>query len=248
MLPDRLPDQRMITLIKSDRRAWRAALLALFATALTALATAQPLPNEVPALVSKRYPTGSIRSISDADAALAEAAKERAEIEARYLVEEQACHPKFFTTSCIEQAKDRRRISVSALRPVEIEANAFKRQARVRERDKALAERLEGDERERQERISNLPTRQPDPVAGGVEAPPRQVQPTLFSNRSEQHEAKVKRTRTDEAAGAEKRAEKIVAYEKKKQDALARQQKVAQRKAEKAQKRKAKQGEDSKPD
>lgn len=201
-------------------------------------------------LMAERFPSGSIRSVSEADAALAEAATERKQIEARFHAEEQACHPKFFATSCIEQAKDRRRNALSAVRPVEIEANAFKRQARVTEKDKALEERLAKDEKKRQERAEHMSTRpaaqsDADPAP---EEPSRKAQSTLSSDRAEKHEAKLKQKQADDAANAEKRAENIVAYEKKKQDALARQQKVAERKAEKEKKRQAKELKSNKSD
>ena len=198
--------------------------------------------------ISERFPSGSIRSVADADMALSQAATERSEIEARYVADEQACLPKFFATACIEEAKERRRIALSVLRPVEIEANAFKRQARVADRDKALAERLEKDERERQERALRPLPAAPESATGSPDESPRKVPPTLFSNRVEKHEEKMKRLQAEEAANAQKRAENIAAYEKKQRDALERQQKVAQRKAEKEQKRKAKQTENGNAD
>ena len=235
--------------MRSSRRACtRSALLALFAVTISTFARSEPPPNQEQGTISERYPVSSIRSMPDADAALIEVAKERAEIEARYLADEQACHPKFFATSCIEQAKERRRNSLSKLRPVEIEANAFKRQARVRERDAALAERLESAEKDRQERMSGVATSHADSAPGRQEEPSQKVQATLFSDRGERHEAKMKRRHMDDAATTEKRAENIAAYEKKKRNALARQQEVAQRKAEKAKKREATKGQVGKAD
>ena len=221
------------------------AALGVFAATWAAFSLAQPVAGQAGDRVSERFPTGSIRSVAEADAALSAAAEERAEIEARYVVEEQACHPKFFATSCIEQAKERRRVAMSALRPVEIEANAFKRQVRVAERDKLLAERLEKDDRERQERINNLPATEAAVRTLPDEAS-RKVQTTLFSDRQDKHDAKMKQQNAADRASAEKRAANVAAYEKKKTDALARQQKVAQRKAEKEQKRKAKQAQSGK--
>ncbi|HZW20443.1 hypothetical protein [Noviherbaspirillum sp.] len=201
---------------------------------------------EARASVSKRFPPGSIRSVSEADIALADASAERAGIEARYLADEQGCHPKFFATSCIEQAKERRRAALAAVRPVEIEANAFKRQARVAERDKALAERMEKDEKERQERQERqerdgrMPGADPGSKADAPANPPGKVQTTIFDDRVEKHEAKMKQRQAEEAADAAKRAENIAAYERKQQEALERQRKVAERKAEKERKRNGK--------
>ncbi|HYD59367.1 MAG TPA: hypothetical protein VEC35_03385 [Noviherbaspirillum sp.] len=199
--------------------------------------------------VPTRYPSGSIRSVAEADAALAIAAIERAEIEARYAAEEQACHPKFFATSCIDQAKERRRKAMSLIRPVEIEANTFKRRARLDSREQALAERLAKEEKERQERTSKVQAQEPvapqQDVSPSENAPPESpenAKENVSSDRSAKHEAKLKLKQVEDAANAEKRAENIAAYEKKKREALERQQKVAERKAEKEKKRREKQG------
>lgn len=223
------------------------ACLTLFAAVWAAFSFAQPLPGQVREKVTERFPSGSIRSVGEADAALSEAAAERAEIEARYQAEEQACHPNFFTTSCIQKAKERRRIALSALRPVELEASAFKRKARVTERDQALAERLEKDEKQRQERASPMPVAEPEVTAGSPDTASQKEQTTLSPVPEKQPASTAPRQKTGDRVSAEKRAANIAAYEKKKREALERQQKVAQRKAEKEQKRKAKQAENEKP-
>lgn len=223
------------------------ASLSLFAAAWAAFSLAQPLPGQVREKVTDRFPAGSIRSVAAADTALSEAAAERAEVEARYLADEQACHPNFFTTSCIQKAKERRRIALSALRPVELEASAFKRKLRVTERDQALAERLEKDEKQRQERASQMPVVEPDVAAGTPEAASPKVHTTLFPNPEKQPASKASRQKTGDGISAEARAANIASYEKKTRDALERQQKVTQRKDEKEQKRKAKQAENERP-
>ena len=204
-------------------------------------------------LAAGRGSTGSIQSVAGADAALARAAKERAEIDARYTAEEQACLPQFFANSCIEQAKERRRRALSALRPIEIEANAFKRQARVAERDKALADRLAKDDADRQDRVrresesaaiaqGTTSVSVPDePTAGNATSA---KQEPLLSDRRARHEAKLKQLQADEASDAQQRAANIAAYERKKQAALERQREVAQRKAEKEEKRKKREGDE----
>ena len=227
-----------------------ASLLMLLASLWALPAMAQHASDAV-AAVSARYPSGSIRSVAEADAALAAAAKERTEIAARYAAEEQACHPKFFTTSCIDQAKERRRKAEASIRPVEIEANTFKRQARLDHREKALAERLEKEERQRQERANKgqsperkarqLDMQLPPPESATAESV-QETQSNAPSDRSAKHEAKLKQKQAEDAANAEQRAENIANYEKKKQEALERQQKVAERKAEKERKRREKQG------
>lgn len=211
-----------------------AAALVIIVSACGQYAFAQHGPE---AKVSVRYPAGSIRSVEEADAALSAAAAERTAIEARYQAEEQACHPKFFTTSCIDQAKERRRVALSALRPVEIEANTFKRQARVIERDKDLAERLEKAERERKEREVRAAAAEPRESAA-PDAAARKEDAPAGPDRSERHAAKLRQQQSDDAAMAKKRAANVAAYEQKKREALQRQEKVARRKAEKEEKRK----------
>lgn len=220
--------------------------LVLFCAMLATVSVAQALPGQGREKVTERFPSGSIRSVAEADTALSEAAAERAEIEARYVTEEQACHPNFFTTSCIQKAKDRRRIALAALRPIELEANAFKRKVRVAERDQALAERLVKDEHQRQER-ENRGTAVEPAAAETTDESSQKVQTTLSSAPEKQHASAVKQKKAENLIGAEKRAANIAAYEKKKRDALERQQKVAQRKAEKEQKRKEKQAEAGNP-
>lgn len=221
--------------------------LALFCALLTTVSFAQASPGQGRERVADRFPSGSIHSMADADTALSGAAAERHEIEARYIAEEQACLPNFFTTSCIQKAKERRRIALAALRPIEIEANAFKRKARVAERDQALAERLEKDERQRRERESRMLAAEPAATAGDAEERSQKAQATDAPASEKSQPPTVKRQKAEDPISAEKRAANIAAYEKKKREALERQQKVAQRKAEKEQKRKEKQAEAGNP-
>lgn len=197
--------------------------------------------------VTDRFPPGSIRSVAQADTALSEAAAEQVEIEARFATEEQACYPNFFTTSCIQQAKDRRRISLSALRQVEIEANAFKRKARLAERDQALADRLEKDARQRQERENRVMATDSAATSDTRDESSQKVHTALFPTSEKQQAAPLKRKKSEDPISAEERAANIAAYEQKKRDALERQQKVAKRKSEKEQKRKEKQAETGNP-
>lgn len=209
-------------------------------------ALAQQPAAETVSGVASRYPAGSIKSISEADSALAEISKERSEVEARYSKEEQTCHPRFFATSCIEEAKERRRKATMQLRAVEIEANAFKRRARVIERDQELKERQVKAEAERAERIKLQPEAEStaavhEKTVDAEQESERKVKTTIFPDRQKKHEAKLDRIKAEEAANAKKRAENIAEYERKVQAAKERQQEVAARKAEKEQKRRMKQ-------
>lgn len=100
----------------------------------------------------KRYPAGSIQSIEMADQALEEVSRARADTEALFAEDERACYPKFFATSCLENAKERRRHVLAQLRRIEVEAGGFKRHARVLARDRDLAEKQMKDELEAPQR------------------------------------------------------------------------------------------------
>lgn len=214
-----------------------------FAAAQSVAAATEP---DTTSLVA-RYPAGSIQSVEAADAALSEMDKERSQIEARFTAEEQACYPKFFITSCVDKAKERKRQALSQVRKVELEANAFKRHARVQEREKAAADRQVKEEANRLERIrpqqedkDDLPQEEPQAI--------QKPSGNAFPDREARHEAKLKRLEADEMASAQKRAEKAAAYERKMQAAQERQRKVAQRKAEKEAKRRAKEASKATPE
>lgn len=199
--------------------------------------------------IAARYPAGSIKSVEDADKALADVARERPEVEARYAAEEQACHPKFFATSCIEQAQERRRKATMELRAVEIEANFLKRRSRVEARDKALEEKsvkADAESAEQARKQAEAVRTMPDAAGQEIQArtterAARKVKINEDTDRQARHDAKMARIRADEAAKSKERAEKVADYERKVQAAKARQEEIAKRKAEKEQKRSLKQ-------
>jgi hypothetical protein len=189
--------------------------------------------------VISRFPPGSIQSVESADTALADAKKERSDIEARFTQEKQACMPKFFASSCVDEAKERRRRAMLKLRPVEIEANTFKRKARVTSRDEALEKRRQKDA------DAGIDRDAPSPAPFGAEAVPpvdgdtragRKPPKKAGVDRAARHEERVKRTPEEERAEEAMRAKKVADYEKKVKAAEARQQELARRKAEKYQK------------
>lgn len=199
--------------------------------------------KETSSSVSERYPAGSIKSGAMADAALAEVSKERAAIEARFSTEEQACHPKFFATSCVEQAKERKRKALVNVRKVELEANSVKRHEKAQERDKAVAERQAEAEADRLEREQVLQEKE----ATSAEAPKIEKRggehsaPAIFPDRVAEHEAKQKRLQQEEKANEAKRAENVADYERKVKASQERQRKIAEKKAKKEAKQRAKQ-------
>ena len=193
------------------------------------------------ATLSARYPAGSILSLEVAEHALVEAGQERTGIEARYAADERACYPKFFATACLDRAKERRRIGLARVRPVELEANSFKRRFRVVERDQALVE-------ERAREDAEAPQRRKDQIEhearlankAAIEAAGakpgdagRERNQDSAAKRISQHESKLKRLQMEDAANAKKRAENVAAYEKKVRDAELHRREVAARKADK---------------
>lgn len=213
-------------------------VLTLFATCVLA----QPMDG-----IAGRYPSGSIKSLEQADTALADVGRESSEIESRFALEEQACNPQFFATSCLDKAKERRRASMMVVRRIEIEAQTFKRRARLAERDQALDERRMKDEKARQERLRE----QREPGDGAERQVPAGPAATMAANSlpptgnivqkaGEQHEAVNKIQPKAIPGDAEKRAEKLAAYERKVQAARDRQKELAKRKAEKERKRELK--------
>lgn len=189
--------------------------------------------------IAARYPSGSIQSIETADRALKEVEEERTGVEARFAEDERVCYAKFFVNSCREAARERRRVALTRIRPVEVEANAFKRRARVEERDKALAEKrtaAEQETAERQQKQQQSVPREPK----SAEHAPGDRKPSDTSDRQAQHEARLERLRVEDAANAQKRADNIAAYEKKVREAEAHQREVEERKLEKEKEREKK--------
>lgn len=187
-----------------------------------------------------RYPAGSIKSLAMVDQALADIAKDRLGIAARYAAEERACFGKFFFTECEELAKGRRREALARLRPIEVEANRFRRAAQVAERDRVLAEHLRQDALEapqralqEQEQVKKRAERlkvheqnlkEDQQRAAAVQRDDKQ--------RIAEHEAKLKRRQAEDAANAPKRAENAAAFAKKQRDVETHQRAHDAKKAE----------------
>ena len=190
------------------------------AALLAACASHDVAPHEVPA--------PPVTSVAQADQQLAAVARERAAIEARFVERERVCYDKFFVNNCLDEAKERRRNALAAQRAIEVQAERFKRQVVVEERDRNLAE---ADRRfkEQEARLATEPPKQapePAPVP-----PPRK--PTV-PERVAQRDARVRAQQQKDAAEAGKRAQNVRDYEARKAQSEERQRKVAERKAEKA--------------
>jgi colicin import membrane protein len=202
---------------------------ALFAAWFATGALAQSIGAGAGASVANQYPPGSITTVEIAEGALADVTRDRAAVEARFAADERACYSRFFVSSCLEDAREQRRSALERLRSIENEANLYERKERVRERDKALAEKRVNDEAVDEQRQRNAEVR------------PAKVQPVVPPkapdvdevDRVARHEQKLKQLQAEEAANAQKRAENIAAYQKKVEEAQAHQKEVERKKAEK---------------
>lgn len=185
------------------------------------------------------YPAGSIQSEEAASAALETVTEARSNIEARFAADQRTCYPKFFTTSCLNKAAERRRLDLLLVRPLEIEANAYTRRAKVEERDRRLAEKAAEN--------AGKPILSETPVqdnAAGVKAPGNEAHPVssdaqrkaradAYAKKNAEQVEKQQRLKENEQADAEKRAANIKRYEEKVRESAARQKEIAEKKAEK---------------
>ncbi|MCS0591299.1 hypothetical protein ACFQ09_25955 [Massilia norwichensis] len=210
--------------MKTDMTIHRAIPATLLGTLLSALLAAcgstGPAPREVP--------PPPVTSVAQADQQLAAVARERAGIEARFAERERVCYTKFFVTNCLDEAKEQRRSALSAQRAIEIQAERFKRQAVVDERDRKLAE-ADKKYREEEARLAAQPS-----------APPRTVQDlpppraAVAPQRVAERDARLKEAQAKEAAEAPQRAKNVRDYERRKAESEERQREVARKKAERA--------------
>lgn len=191
----------------------------LVAVTLAACGTAPEAPVAVP-------PTS--HSVAQASQRLEQVQKERAAIEANYAESERACYERFFVNHCLNKVKEGRRVALANQRAIEIEASHFLRQARVDERDRAMAE-ADARYKEEEARFAAEP---PPPPRETTEAPP--PRPAPVAERIAKHNEKMREVEARERADASKRAANVAAYNKRKAEAEARQREVARRKAEKA--------------
>jgi colicin import membrane protein len=200
----------------------------------------EPGPSGVSSAgIAERYPAGSIRSVETADQALTDVQQERSRLEAEFADEERQCHSRFFVTACIDAAKEARRQALADVQKVEVQANAFKRRARVEERDRALAEKAPKPT----PIVKSAPSSKTDspvhandgkvPASSGASERKRAQRADAARERIARHNAKLERLKAKEAEEAQMRAQNVADYEKKRRDAEERQREVAARKAEK---------------
>ncbi|MGV3742527.1 MAG: hypothetical protein ACO1NO_09490 [Burkholderiaceae bacterium] len=222
-------------------------------SAQKSISPGSPHAAETTESVIERYAPGSIISTEIADRALDDVRNQRAFVEGQFTQDEAVCHKKFFVTSCMDAAKDRRRMALKQLGAIEVEANARIRRAGVEQKDQALRERQVKKETSAVDK-ADMPNsgaqNEAPPTAqdiSEVESRSRQSAPaspqaqTSPADRPAVQAEDPAQARAKEAAEAEKRAENIRAFEKKQQRSLERQRKIAEKKREKEQKLQQKQ-------
>lgn len=235
-------------------------LLLAAALSLSGIASASAGPEGL----AGKYPPGSISSVEQAERAIDEVQAERKEVEAHYADAQYACYSKFFSSPCVDKAREARRLALNLIGPIEVEAKAYKRRDTVVKRDKLLEEQQVRDVKEAPARAEQERINQQKAAQKAADVAARQVAPETppggrapltpradtspkpdGRDRIAEQEVRMDKARTREAADAEKRAKNIADYERKQQESLERQRKVAEKKAEadkKAQERAAKAG------
>ena len=208
-------------------RALRLAMLAAAAVlAGCSMARLPPDPTPlVPASTSVEQATRKLEQVA--------AARER--IEAEFAASEQVCYHKFFTTNCLDAAKEKRHTALVYQGAVEDEAQYYKRKANVDERDREVAKAIKEFE-EDEARAAAMPPPPPRPEVKAVPAAPK----ASLASRKAKQEAKQAQRAAQEQAEAPRRAARAQAFEQRKLDAEKRQRDVAERLAKKAAKADAK--------
>ncbi|MBB6134759.1 hypothetical protein HD842_002917 [Massilia aurea] len=196
----------------------RAGALLALASLLAACSTTQLAAPEVPPPAST--------STAQAQERLAAVAAERRAIETRYAEREVVCYDKFFVTRCLDEASEQQRVALLEQRAIEIEASRYLRQAKVDERDRALAVSEAAFQKEEAELAANPPA---------VKAPPPAALPAPRTTPAESRAARTKRLQENAARtqNAQARAaQNVAAAEARRVESIERQKQVARRVAE----------------
>jgi colicin import membrane protein len=196
----------------------RAGALLALASLLAACSTTQPAAPEVPPPAST--------STAQAQERLAAVAAERRAIETRYAEREVVCYDKFFVTRCLDEASEQQRVALLEQRAIEIEASRYLRQAKVDERDRALAVAEAAFQKEEAELAANPPA---------VKAPPSAALPAPRTTPAESRAERTKRLQENAArtqSAQARAAQNVAAAEARRVESIERQKQVARRVAE----------------
>ena len=160
--------------------------------------------------------------------------------EYRYAQAERACYDKFFTTHCIEKAKDGRRTELHAIRERELALDEAERADRAvrRDQDRAIreaqynAERPQREAAEQKNRadFENKQEQQRlNEAQRQAEAPQRAANAQAYGKKQSDYDAKLKAAQEQGAANAAKRAQSVKQYQEKQQEAVQRQRELDER-------------------
>jgi len=196
----------------------RAGALLALASLLAACSTTEPAAPDVPPPAST--------STAQAQERLTAVAAERRAIETRYAEREVVCYDKFFVNNCLDEAREQQRVALLEQRAIEIEASRYLRQAKVDERDRALAVAEAAFQKEEAELAAN-----PRPV----KAPPSTAVPAPRTTPAESSAARAKREEENAAraqSAQARAAQNVAAAEARRVESIERQKQVARRVAE----------------
>ena len=196
----------------------RLTLLAVLMAGLGGCTTVLLPPNVQPVVAAST-------SVSQATRRLEEVQTERARAEAAYAASEQVCYAKFFVNNCLDEAKEKRRSRLVVLRAVEVEAERYKRQAAVDQRDREVAQAVKEFETG-EARMAAQPAPAPRVVPErAAPAPKAEVKnrPSRVAERAAQ-----------ERAQAQQRAASAKEFNERRLKSEERQREVEAKKAEKA--------------
>ncbi|WP_426338994.1 hypothetical protein ACN9MZ_21820 [Pseudoduganella sp. S-14] len=177
--------------------------------------------------------TPETHSVEQADARLAQVKKDREAVEAEFNASEALCYDKFFVNSCIDKAKEQRRLRLAELRAVEVEANYFKRRNAVEARDRELEDRAQKDAAEAAYNAAHPKPPKVDPASKPAPKPAA----VSVQQRQAEHDAREQARVAQEASDAPKRAAKAAQFERKKAESEKRQAEVKAKMAEKEEKK-----------
>lgn len=188
--------------------------------------------------------SGSIHSVEEADQLLAQVAQQRQQIEVQNVIQQNACYDRFFVSACLSDVSEHRRVALSLVNTIEIEASIYKRRATVDERDRNLAEQRTQDIQDREDRAKQQAARdastaekmrQHEQDAQSAAQRGQQFEGAA-QQRITEHQAREQQRAAAEAAAAGQRAENIAKFKQKGIEAAERQRVVVQKRAEKAEK------------
>jgi colicin import membrane protein len=202
----------------THRSMLRATALLAMTMLLTACASTEPAAPDVPPPAST--------STEQAQARLTAVAAERAAAEARYAAREAVCYDKFFVNRCLDEAREQQRVALIEQRAIEIEAARYLRQAKVDERDRAMAVAEAAYQEEEAQMAANPPA---------VKTPESTALPPVRTLPAESRAARTKRLQENAARAQNAQANaaaNAAATAARRAESVERQKQVARRVAE----------------